>query len=66
MDELGLILGPYAAAIGNQYWLNNPFGGSEERFSRQKVGIFIVTIIIHHINREFASLDTRRLASLKE
>jgi hydrogenase-4 component E len=30
------------------------------------VGIFIVTIIIHHINREFASLDTRRLASLKE
>ncbi len=30
------------------------------------VGIFIVTIIIHHINREFASLDTRLLASLKE
>jgi len=30
------------------------------------VGIFVVTIIIHHINREFASLDTRRLASLKE
>jgi len=30
------------------------------------VGIFIVTIIIHHINREFASLDTRRLASLKD
>jgi hydrogenase-4 component E len=30
------------------------------------VGIFVVTIIIHHINREFASLDTRHLASLKE
>ena len=29
------------------------------------VGIFVVSIIIHHINREFASLDTRRLASLK-
>jgi len=45
MDELGLILGPYAAAINNQYWMNNPFGGSEERFSRQQVGIFIVTRI---------------------
>lgn len=30
------------------------------------VGIFVVSIIIHHINREFASLDTRRLSSLKE
>ena len=30
------------------------------------VGIFVISIIIHHINREFASLDTRRLASLKE
>jgi hydrogenase-4 component E len=30
------------------------------------VGIFVVSIIIHHINREFASLDTRRLAALKE
>jgi hydrogenase-4 component E len=30
------------------------------------VGIFVVSIIIHHINREFASLDTRRLASLRE
>jgi len=30
------------------------------------VGIFVVSIIIHHIHREFASLDTRRLASLKE
>jgi hydrogenase-4 component E len=31
------------------------------------VGIFVVSIIIHHINNEFASLDTwRRLASLKE
>lgn len=30
------------------------------------VGIFVVSIIIHHINREFASLDTRLLASLKE
>ena len=30
------------------------------------VGIFVVSIIIHHIQREFASLDTRLLASLKE
>ena len=30
------------------------------------VGIFVVSIIIHHIQREFASLDTRHLASLKE
>ena len=30
------------------------------------VGIFVSTIIIHHINREFASLDTRRLSLLKE
>lgn len=30
------------------------------------VGIFVVSIIIHHINREFASLDTRRLSSLKD
>jgi hydrogenase-4 component E len=30
------------------------------------VMIFVVTIILNHINREFASLDTRRLSSLKE
>jgi hydrogenase-4 component E len=30
------------------------------------VGIFVLSIIIHHINREFASLDTRRLTLLKE
>jgi hydrogenase-4 component E len=30
------------------------------------VGIFVSSIIIHHINREFASLDTRRLSLLKE
>ncbi|HYU32020.1 MAG TPA: hydrogenase [Thermoanaerobaculia bacterium] len=30
------------------------------------VGIFVLTIIIHHINREFSSLDTRRLSLLKE
>lgn len=30
------------------------------------VAIFVISIIIHHINREFASLDTRRLSSLKE
>jgi hydrogenase-4 component E len=30
------------------------------------VGIFVISIIIHHINREFASLDTRRLSALKE
>jgi hydrogenase-4 component E len=30
------------------------------------VGIFVASIIIHHINREFASLDTRRLSALKE
>ena len=30
------------------------------------VGIFVLSIIIHHINREFASIDTRRLSLLKE
>src|SRR5690349_21073079 len=30
------------------------------------VGIFVISIIMHHINREFASLDTRRLSALKE
>ena len=30
------------------------------------VGIFVISIIINHINREFASLDTRRLTSLKD
>ena len=29
------------------------------------VGIFVVSIILHHINREFASQDTRLLSSLK-
>ena len=30
------------------------------------VGIFVICIIVNHINREFSSLDTRRLVSLKE
>ncbi len=30
------------------------------------VGIFVVSIIIHHINETFSSLDTRRLTALKE
>jgi hydrogenase-4 component E len=30
------------------------------------VGIFVMGIMIHHIKREFASLDTTRLSSLKE
>ena len=30
------------------------------------VGVFVISIIIHHINREFASQDTRRLSSLKD
>lgn len=30
------------------------------------VGIFVLSIILHHIQREFASLDTRRLSLLKE
>lgn len=30
------------------------------------VGIFVLSIILHHIHREFASLDTRRLSLLKE
>jgi hydrogenase-4 component E len=30
------------------------------------VGIFVLSIIIHHIHREFASLDTRRLSLLKD
>lgn len=30
------------------------------------VGIFVICIIVNHINRTFSSMDTRRLASLKE
>jgi hydrogenase-4 component E len=30
------------------------------------VGIFVMGIMINHISREFASLDTRRLSTLKE
>lgn len=30
------------------------------------VGIFVLSIILHHIHREFDSLDTRRLSLLKE
>jgi len=30
------------------------------------VGVFVITIIVNHINRAFSSLDTRRLVSLKE
>jgi hydrogenase-4 component E len=30
------------------------------------VGIFVVCIIVNHINRAFSSLDTRRLSELKE
>lgn len=30
------------------------------------VGVFVISIIIHHINRAFASMDTRRLSALKE
>ncbi len=30
------------------------------------VGVFVISIIIHHINREFATLDTRKLSTLKD
>jgi len=30
------------------------------------VGIFVMGIIINHIQREFSSLDTTRLSQLKE
>jgi len=30
------------------------------------VGVFVVSIIINHINRAYSSLDTRRLVTLKE
>lgn len=30
------------------------------------VGIFVISIIVNHINQAFASMDTRRLISLKE
>ena len=42
-DELALILGKYEGSIGNNGWINNPFYDSDERFSRQKFGFFIVT-----------------------
>lgn len=30
------------------------------------VGVFVISIIIHHINREFSTLDTRKFSSLKD
>ena len=30
------------------------------------VGVFVMGIIIHHINREFASISTEHLTELKE
>lgn len=30
------------------------------------IGIFVTSVIVNHINRAFSSMDTRRLASLKE
>jgi hydrogenase-4 component E len=30
------------------------------------VGIFVMGIMLNHISSEFASLDTRRLSTLKE
>ena len=30
------------------------------------VGIFVICIIVNQINQAFASMDTRRLVSLKE
>ena len=30
------------------------------------VGVFVMGIIIYHINREFASLDTEQLSALKD
>jgi len=30
------------------------------------VGIFVISIIVNHINRAFSSMDTRRLVTLKE
>jgi hydrogenase-4 component E len=30
------------------------------------VGIFVVSIILNHINEAFSSMDTRRLTALKE
>jgi hydrogenase-4 component E len=30
------------------------------------VGVFVICIIVNHINQAFSSLDTRRLVSLKE
>lgn len=43
MDELSLILGPYAGRIGNNYWMNNPYFDSQQRFSRKAFGNFLVT-----------------------
>ena len=42
-DEISLILGPYAGAINVNGAINNPFYGSQQRFSRRSVGIFMTT-----------------------
>ena len=30
------------------------------------VGVFVISIIVNHINRAFSSMDMRRLVSLKQ
>jgi len=42
-SELALILGPYAGYIGGAYWIQNPYYGENERFSREKYGFYLVT-----------------------
>jgi uncharacterized protein (TIGR03790 family) len=42
-DELSLILGPYAGNINVNGAITNPYYGSQQRFSRRTIGVFITT-----------------------
>jgi len=56
---VGLVL----LAHGLGLFLSRP---ERNRVWRLLVGVFVMGIIINHINREFASVSTERLSSLKE
>ncbi|MCD6383865.1 MAG: TIGR03790 family protein, partial [Thermoplasmata archaeon] len=57
--ELALILGPYSGYIGGSYWIQNPYYGKNERFSRVKYGFYLVTRITGYNLSDALSLIER-------
>lgn len=57
--ELALILGPYSGYIGGSYWLENPYFGDEERFTRAKYGFFLVTRLTGYDLKDCLALINR-------